>query len=137
MWEKIANILGINRLNINNDFTMKSSGRCGAVIYQSGEDKIEIEWEISGVPENDILLAPMDLREWNEPKGTEIPRDKQIEILHKLRSWTKEQKLKTDIDLPLNLEFEDDPCLWVGCNEHKIKGFAYCSQHYDENLLRK
>ena len=92
---------------------------------------------MSGVPEYDILLAPMDLKEWDEPKGVNISLERQIKILQKLRLWTKEQKLKTDIDLPINLDFEDKPCVCMGCNEHRLKGSAYCSRHYDENLLRK
>ena len=137
MWKKITKILGIKQIKENKEFTMKLSGRSGAIVYQSGGYKIEIECEMSGSLENDILLAPMDLSEWSEPKGSEIPHDKQIEILHKLRSWTKEQKLKTDIDLPFNLNVEDDLCAWSGCNENRIKDSAYCNMHYDETLLRK
>ena len=137
MWEKISKILGIKQSKENNEFTMKPSGRSGAIVYQSGVYKIEIEYEMSGSLENDILLAPMDLREWSEPEGSEIPGEKQIEILDKLRSWTNTQKLKTDIDLPLNLDVEDEPCAWSGCNKNRIKDSAYCSIHYDETLLRK
>ena len=137
MWPKLVNRLGMKRTNDSDLFTMRCSGRCGVIVYHSGKREIEIEWEMSGVPEHDILLAPIDLRQWNEPKGIEIPRDKQIEILRALRSWTKAEKLRTDIDLPLRVEFEDNPCGWAGCSEPRIKDSAYCSNHYDENLLRK
>jgi hypothetical protein len=120
-----------------NDFQMNSSGRSGSITYQSADKKIKVYWEMSGAPEYDILLAPIDLKEWNEPKGVKIQLEMQKDILQKLRKWTKEQKLKTDIDLPNNLEFEEKPCAWMGCNEHRLKGSAYCSGHYDENLLRK
>ena len=120
-----------------NQFKMNRSGRSGSITYQSGDKKIEIYWEMSGVPEYDILLAPIDLKEWYNPKGVKIPLEVQMQILQELRSWFKEQNLKTEIDLPYNLELEDKPCSWVGCNKHRLKGFAYCSRHYDENLLRK
>jgi len=121
----------------NNLFTMHHSGRNGRITYQAGNSKVEIYWEMSGSVEYDILLAPIDLKEWDEPKGIAIPLKKQIEILHELRSWTIDQKLRTDIDLPMDLSFEDIACAWVGCSENRIKGSAYCSMHYDENLLRK
>ena len=119
-----------------NDFKMNNDGRCGTITYRSGGNKIEIEWEMSGSPEHDILLAPMDLREWSEPKGVKIPFEIQIEILKKLRSWFKDKNLKSDIDFPV-LDVEDKKCVWAGCRSNRLKGLAYCSRHYDENLLRK
>ena len=118
-------------------FSMHHSGRSGRITYHDGSNTVDIYWEMSGSSEYDILLAPIDLKEWDEPKGIEIPQKKQIEILHNLRAWTIEQKLRTDIDLPQDLSFEDTPCSCVGCSENRIKGFAYCGMHYDEKLLRK
>jgi len=120
-----------------NNFKMNNRGRSGSITYHSADNMIEVYWEMSGVPEYDILLAPIDLREWDEPKGVKIQLEMQIDILQKLRKWTKEQKLKTDIDRPNNSQFEDKPCAWVGCNEHRLMDSAYCDRHYDENLLRK
>ena len=120
-----------------NLFTMNRSGRSGSIIYQARNNQVKIYWEMSGSIEYDILLTPIDLKEWDEPKGIAIPLKEQIEILYKLRSWTNDQKLKTDADLPAVLSFEDTTCAWVGCSENRINGFAYCTMHYDENLLRK
>ncbi|MEJ2170053.1 MAG: hypothetical protein P8X90_31525 [Desulfobacterales bacterium] len=115
---------------------MKNDGRSGTITYQSGSNKIEIDWELSGSPEYDFLLAPVDLREWSEPKGAKIPFQMQIQILQKLRSWVKDQKLKTDIDSPV-LDVEDNKCIRSTCSRKRLSGFVYCSVHYDENLLKK
>ena len=53
----------------NTDFTMTRSGRNGCIIYKSDDKNLEIYWEMSGVPEYDMLLAPVDLREWKLPQG--------------------------------------------------------------------
>jgi len=119
-----------------NDFKMSKHGRSGTIIYQSGDNMIEIEWEKSGSTKFDILLAPMDLREWTEPKGLMISFEMQIEILQKLRSWLKDHKLKADIDSPV-FDVEDTKCIWAGCSRKRLRGFVYCNRHYDENLLRK
>ena len=120
-----------------NDFQMNGSGRSGTITYASEGSRVEIYWEMSGVPQYDILLAPIDLREWTEPKGVKLQSEDQKSILRKLRKWTKERKLKTDIDLPDNLELEDKACAWMGCNERRLMGLAYCPRHYDESLLRR
>jgi hypothetical protein len=62
------------------------SNLCGSIIYRHGRKKIALYWEISGSREYDIGLAPVDLRHWDEPKGEAIPKQDQLEILHKLRS---------------------------------------------------
>ncbi len=113
------------------------SNLCGSIIYGHERKKIALYWEMSGVPKYDILLAPVDLRHWDEPYGEMVPQHEQIEILHKLRSWTKSQGIRSDIDLPLDAEIEDVPCLMAECNGLRIRGSAYCSRHYDENLLRQ
>ncbi len=119
-----------------NAFKMNTYGRCGSITYQTADHKIEIDWEMSGVSQYDILLAPVDLREWNEPKGVAIPIESQIEILQKLRDWAKKQKLKTDIDAPTDLDSEHKPCGRTGCDEHRLHGSVYCRTHFDESLLR-
>lgn len=118
-------------------FTIIHSLRDGVIRYQSGENSREIYWEMSGSPEHDILVAPMDLREWDAPKGLPIPRQRQMEILQELRAWAKEQRLRTNADLPSQLLFEDQPCIWAGCNERRLKGLASCIKHYDESMLRR
>ena len=116
---------------------MTRSVRNGCIIYKSDDKNLEIYWEMSGVPEYDMLLAPVDLREWKYPKDEKIPRNKHMEILHKLRDWLRDQRLKSDIDLPSRVEFADKPCGWVECNQQQVKGSAYCLDHLNEILLRK
>jgi hypothetical protein len=121
----------------SNHFKMNRSGRSGSIIFQKGNNKLEIYWEMSGSSEFDILLAPLDLKEWDEPKGVKIPLEQQLQLLQGLRSWAKKKKMRTDIDLPNDISTEDKPCGWVKCNRNRLKDSAYCNRHYDENLLRK
>ena len=127
----------VDELIAKNGFYNCYHGREGFIYYVEDGHLCEIGYESSGVKEYDIALASVDLREWERPKGMTIPRDKQLEILQELRSWLKEQKLRTRIDLRTNIEFVDRRCAWKECNEKRIKGSAYCPHHYDTNLLRE
>ena len=119
----------VGELISENGFHDCDHGRGGVIYYVEDGYLCEIGY--------DIILAPVDLRKWERPEGKTIPQDKQLEILRKLRSWLKEQKLRNNIDLPTNIEFADRRCAKKGCNEQRIKGSAYCRKHYDLNLLRE
>ena len=139
MFKKLASLFD-KKLSIKSDkgentFTMNISGRDGSILYKAENNQINIYWEMSGSVKYGILLAPLDLRKWDEPKGIKISRKNQIEILHKLQAWLKTQKIKSNIDIPLSLEFDDETCNWGGCREPKVKGLAFCMMHYDETLL--
>jgi hypothetical protein len=116
-------------------FKMNPGGRYGTITCQSGNKSLEIDWEMSVFPQFDLSLAPLELREWHEPKGEKILRETQLEILYALRSWLQQQKIKTDIDLPKNAETEDRECIWVDCHEKKLKDCVFCLKHYDENVF--
>jgi len=135
------------KIENNNDFKMKFSGYSGTIVHTSDDCMIEIEWRMSEASDKDIVLVPVDVRKWDEPKGTGIPVDKQVQILRKLRSWLSEQNLQTDIDLPAtdnDLPAEDRipdlifkyPCDYPGCNKKK-KYSSYCDTHYDMKLMKK
>jgi hypothetical protein len=112
-------------------------GRIGIIRYENEGKILEIEWELSGVKELDILLAPMELNEWKMPTGEKVPRNEQLVILKELRKWLKSKKIRTDIDLSDDIQFENENCRWVNCTNCRIKGKAYCVDHFDEILLRK
>ena len=117
-------------------FKLIPGGRAGKIICKSSENEVIIGWEISGAKEYDILLAQLWLQEWKHPKGIKIEIEEQMEILHSLRNWLKRKKIKTDIDLPDPLEFDEEECKWVKCNANRLKGSVFCLEHYDKLLLR-
>ena len=126
----------VDELIAKNGFYNCCHGRYGYIYYVEDGHLCEIYYEPSdGLPFN-IALSSLDLRKWARPEGKTIPRDKQLEILHKLRSWLREQKLRTGIDQPTTLQV-DRRCAWRECTERRIKGSAYCPHHYDLNLLRE
>ena len=115
-------------------FRMTMSGRAGEILYQEGERTLRIEWEMSGSAELDLLLAPLRLGEWtSEPSA--IPKEKQREILKRLREWLSYRGLRSDIDLPPDAADSDQTCLWQDCSARQLAGSAYCREHFDETLL--
>lgn len=117
-------------------FKMITQGRSGDILYQEGDRALELDWEMSGTNELNILLAPVDLRKWHAPLPTTIPLDKQKEILSRLRHWLHAEGLRSDIDLPGNTELTSVPCVYSDCEKQSIKGSAYCLEHFDFTLLR-
>ena len=119
----------------SNGFHHRKDGMVGTIYYVQDKKIIEIGYELSGVPESDILLAPMDLRFWNIPEKIEIEKEEQINILEKLRKWLHDEKIRSNIDLPSKIEYEDIKCNWINCSQFRLKGKAYCVEHFTKNLL--
>ena len=116
-------------------FEMIDEGRQGYLVYRQGQKRIRFYWEPSGVARHDIGLWLCGLRQWHEPEGQVIPEPERFEILRKLRAWTRSQGIRTNVDLPPVVELDEVPCVWAGCNEPRMKGFAICCRHYDESCL--
>jgi len=115
-------------------FSLQANGRCGIISCSKGDLKMEIEWEISGVPDMDILLAPVDLNRWMS--GHEITRAEQRDILDRLRIWLHEKGIRADIARPVTNLDPSNRCVRAGCINPVLEGFSYCPNHYDESLLR-
>ena len=126
----------VDELLLKDGFYDCRRGRDGYIYYVEDDHLCEMYWETSGVRKYDILLAPVDLRKWIRPEGMPIPLDRQLDILRKLRSWLKEQKTRSNIDPPINVELGEGRCAWKDCDQQKMQGLAYCPYHYDLNLLR-
>jgi hypothetical protein len=116
-------------------FQLNANGRCGTISCAKDGQNLEIEWEMSGVPEKDILLAPIDLARW--ASGEDIPKAEQRMILERLRDWLVSKKTRSDINRPTEEVDHAAACVWSGCEEPPLKGLAYCANHYDDTLLRK
>ena len=118
-------------------FAGNISGRDGNITYSNSGRSLDIYWEISAAPGYDILVAPLDLRRWRVPSDEAIPRAQQREILASFRSWLKSQGTRADIDLPSQIEYSSENCVWVGCGHKALRNSAYCFGHFDETLLRR
>lgn len=116
-------------------FKLNASGRCGTINCTKDNLVMVMDWEMSGVPDKDILLAPMDLRHW--VSGETVSKAEQRTILEHLRTWLAEKKTRADIDRPTQEIERSVKCAWSGCVEPPLKGFAYCGNHYDDTLLKK
>jgi hypothetical protein len=115
---------------------MKATGREGVITYVEGAHAIDIPFEMSGSARYDLLLAPLDLRRWRVPAGEPIPHTQQKEILARLREWLDSRRTRTDIGIQ-SLEQSAQRCAWSGCDRAALATSAYCSEHFDDTLLRR
>ena len=115
-------------------FTMNARGRAGSIRCSDGQNVTDLDWEMSGSPEYDVLLAPLDLRSW--ASGAEIPRGAQHRILAELRKWLVAQRIRSNAAPPRSNDRGPETCRRAGCSEQALVGSAYCPFHYDETLLR-
>ena len=61
---------------------------------------LEFDWEMSGVPEYDLLLWPEGVKEWCYPDKAPVSEAKQEQILSELKIWLRKQRLRSDLDRP-------------------------------------
>jgi hypothetical protein len=116
-------------------FQLSGTGRSGDILYTDGSHSLRIYWEMSGSPEFDLLLAPIDLSHWSNDKSA-IPVAKQLEILGALRAWLLSRGLRSDVDLPQTTKTSSDRCKWHDCANRQLDGLAYCAAHFDLAMLR-
>jgi len=114
---------------------MTKLGRDGYILYNEEERDIKIYWEASGVLKYNIIFSTLNLKKWSDTPGIEINIEKQLEILHRLRKWLKENKIKSNIEPPKKIIVTDQHCHWKNCKDNKIEGSAFCLKHFDFNLL--
>ncbi len=89
---------------------------------------------MSGVSDKDILLAPIDLTQWDS--GQVVPKAEQRLILGDLREWLTKKNTRTDIARPTDEVDLNSNCTWDGCEERPLRRSAYCADHYDDTLLK-
>jgi hypothetical protein len=111
-------------------FSGDLSGQCGTISYCEPGKSLEVYWELSGAPQYDILVAPVDLTHWRTPADEAIPRIKQREIFAKLRRWLQSQGKRADIDPPSEIRYSSEDCVWSGCKQKALMNSAYCLEHF-------
>ena len=77
-------------------YTFKADGRSGFVYYREGEQILEIYWEMSGVPQYDILISLSEIRNWTTPARLAIPSDKRDQIIGGLKDFLLASRIRPD-----------------------------------------
>ena len=78
-------------------FVIRSSGRTGRIYYVENDKLCEIEFEISGVKEFDILLYFDSFNKWLLPQLVEFTYLEKKAIKEKLIVWLKAENIKADL----------------------------------------
>lgn len=92
-WEK-DNVI---KLLTKEGFHIKSHGRSGSIYYIEQGKMCEVYFEISGVPQYDILPAFSQLKTWKLPNKIPLTKDEKNRIEKELIIWLKDQNIKADI----------------------------------------
>lgn len=68
-------------------FSFRAQGRQGFIYYREGNRVLELYWEMSGIPEFDILLNVFGLSRWVWPYVEETPIVDRGRIRQALEAW--------------------------------------------------
>jgi hypothetical protein len=79
-------------------FHIKYYGRAGLIYYIDNGKVLEIDFEMSGVPQNGLLLYFDTLKGWTIPKNEPFALKEQSEIREKLLEWLKSKRIKSDLE---------------------------------------
>lgn len=89
--DKLKDLLKIN------GFHIKHNGRAGIIYYIDEGKVLEIYFEMSGVPQYDLLLYFDTLTGWTIPKGESFAPKEQSAIKEKLLECLKSKRIKSDV----------------------------------------
>ncbi len=78
-------------------FTFKTRGRQGSIYYREGDKTLELVWEMSGVPEYDILLHLAGLTTWVLPQTEALSEADAARIEEALRAWLKAMNYRAEL----------------------------------------
>lgn len=80
-----------------NGFHIKSHGRAGTIYYIEDEKVLEIDFEISGVKQYDILIFYDSVCNWALPSQVKISELQKSEIRERLVEWLKFKKICAEL----------------------------------------
>src|SRR5881227_2216634 len=81
---------------LDEGYTFKADGRSGFVYYREGDQILEIYWEMSGVPEYDVLISLSEIQKWTRPDGLPIPPQKKDQLISGLKDFLLARKIRPD-----------------------------------------
>jgi hypothetical protein len=88
----------LDKLLKQEGFHLKSYGRGGTIYYIDNGRALEIGFEMSGVPQYDLLLFFDSIETWSIPKGESLNINQKIQIREQLLEWLKTKQIKTDLE---------------------------------------
>ena len=127
-----------NKADMKSDespFRLTSSMRMGTISYEESGQMLEIEWEMgnSSSPSDILILGGFSY--WKTPSNTALPVPKQLEILDQLRIWLTQNNIKSNIDLPQNINQSDKECSWAGCSNPQLGDKSICLYHFNLSCI--
>jgi hypothetical protein len=87
----------LSQLISKNGFHIKSKGRAGTIYYVENKKVLEIDLEVSGVPQFDILVYFDNVNNWTLPDDQELTNKEKSEIRIKLIDWLKAKKIRAEL----------------------------------------
>ncbi len=78
-------------------FIIKPDGRSGTIYYVEKERLCEIEFEISGVSQFDILIYFDSLNKWSRPNNTVMLIPEKNDIRKELIIWLEKEKIRAEL----------------------------------------
>jgi len=88
----------LNDLLKKNGFHIKYHGPSGIIYYIDNGKVLEIDFEMSGVREYDLLLYFDNLNGWTIPNNEIFAFKEQSAIREKLLEWLKSKRIKSDLE---------------------------------------
>ncbi|AEW00139.1 hypothetical protein Niako_3845 [Niastella koreensis GR20-10] len=88
----------LDKLLKQDGFYLKSYGRAGTIYYIDNGRVLEISFEMSGVPQYDLLLFFDNIETWSIPKGEPLNMNDKTKIREQLLEWLKAKPIKTDLE---------------------------------------
>ena len=87
----------VNSLIKMDGFHLKPEGRSGTIYYVENGMLCEMDIEISGAKQFDILIYFDGLSEWILPKKQLLNQDEKTQILERLKLWLEKENIKAEI----------------------------------------
>jgi hypothetical protein len=78
-------------------FHMPGNGRGGTLYYVRDRKVGEIYWEISGVPQYDLLIAVNSVNHWALPAPQTMTEAEKQKLRDELEVWLKKQRIRADL----------------------------------------
>lgn len=80
-----------------NGFHIKSHGRSGTIYYIEDRKVLEIDFEISGVKQYDILIFYDSVYDWVLPNKIKISERQKAEIRERLAEWLRFKNIRAEL----------------------------------------
>ncbi|MCP4607555.1 MAG: hypothetical protein GY845_02410 [Planctomycetes bacterium] len=87
----------LHKLMQKDGFHIKQHGRTGTIYYIDSGRVCEIDFELAGVRELDILISPNAIESWALPEHTVLTQEERDNIRRDLKNWLIKKGIKADL----------------------------------------